>query len=64
MSFVGTIALIIVAVLLALILYCAIAVNRPRTKEEEALRFKQDCEEFDKYIAEKNKKNLEKANKR
>lgn len=56
MSFVGTIVLIIVAVLLVLILYCAIAVNRPRTKEEEALRFRQDCEEFDKYMAGKRKK--------
>lgn len=56
MSFVGTIALIIVAVLLTLILYCAIAVNHPRTKKEEELRFKQDCEEFDKYVAGKRKK--------
>ena len=56
MSFVGIIALIIVAVLLAFILYCAIAVNHPRTKDEEALRFKQDCEAFDKYMEEKHKK--------
>lgn len=64
MSFVGTIALIIVAVLLLLAAYCMVAINRPMTKEEEAAKFKQDCEEFDKYIEEKRKKKLEKANKR
>lgn len=56
MSFWGAIALIIVVVLLAFILYCAIAVNHPRTKDEEALRFKRDCEDFDKYMEEKRKK--------
>ena len=64
MSFVGVFALIIIAAFLILVLYCAIAVNHPQTKDEDALRFKQDCEEFDKYIEEKRKKKLEKANKR
>ena len=53
MSFVGTIALIIVAVLLLLAAYCMVAINRPMTKEEEAAKFKQDCEDFDKYMGNK-----------
>ena len=56
MSFVGVFALIIIAAFLILVLYCAIAVNHPRTKDEDALRFKQDCEEFDKYVAGKHKR--------
>ena len=46
------------------VLYCAVVINAPRTKEEFGYRLKQDCAEFDKYIEEKRKKKLEKANKR
>lgn len=56
MSVAGVIALIIIAAFLVLSFYCMVAINRPRTKEEEALRFKQDCEKFDEYMASKNKK--------
>lgn len=56
MSFMGIFALVVIAGFLALAVFSAIAINRPRTKGEEAIRFKQDCEEFDKYMASKKKK--------
>lgn len=56
MSVVGIIVIIIIAELLFLTVFSLIAINYPRTKEEEDLRFKQDCEEFDKYIADKREK--------
>ena len=53
MSFVGVFALIIIAAFLLLAAYCMVAINRPMTKEEEAAKFKQDCEDFDKYMGNK-----------
>lgn len=46
------------------VLYCAVAINVPRTKEESDFRFKQDCKEFDKYMEQRRKKKLGKENKR
>lgn len=54
----------LIAVFSSFVFYCAIAINAPRTKAEFDYRLKQDCAEFDKYIEEKRKKKLEKANKR
>lgn len=56
MSFIGIVALVIIGAFLLLAIFSAIAINRPRTKEEEAIRFRQDCEEFDKYMESKRKK--------
>ena len=33
-----------------------IKARNPWTKEEEVLKFQQDCEDFDKYMSDKNKK--------
>ena len=55
MSVVGVIALVIIAAFLILAVYCMVAINRPMTKEEEAAKFKQDCEDFDKYVGNKRK---------
>lgn len=51
-------------IFITFILYCSVAINAPRTKAEFDYRFKQDCAEFDKYVEEKRKKKLEKANER
>lgn len=58
------ILIILIAVFSSFVLYCAIAINAPRTKAEFDYRLKQDCAEFDKYVEEKRKKKLEKANER
>ena len=56
MSAVGIITLIIIAAFLALAIYCMVAINHPITKKEDMAKFKQDCEDFDKYMEEKHKK--------
>ena len=35
-----------------LVFYACIAVNAPKSKEEEQARFEQDCIDADKYMAE------------
>ena len=55
MSFAGLIALVIIFGFLILFAFSLVAINRPQTKEEDALRFKQDCESFDKYMEDKRK---------
>ena len=52
---VGVVAIIVIIGFMCLAVFCALAINRPRTKDEEALRFRQDCEEFDKYMEDKRK---------
>ena len=56
MTAIGVVVLIIILGFLGVVAWCSLAINRPRTKGEEALRFKRDCEDFDKYMEEKRKK--------